>query len=62
MDQMVKKKKKSVCNVGDPGSTPQLERSFGEENGYPLQYLAWRIPWTEEAWQAAVHGVSKSWT
>jgi len=25
--------------------------------------LAWRIPWTSrEAWQAAVHGVTKSWT
>ena len=24
--------------------------------------LAWKIPWTEEAWWAAVHGVVKSWT
>ena len=24
--------------------------------------LAWRIPQTEEAWQATVHGVSNSWT
>ena len=24
--------------------------------------LAWKIPWTEEPWQAAVHGVAKSWT
>ena len=24
--------------------------------------LAWKIPWTEEAWQAAVHGVAKSRT
>ena len=24
------------------------EDSPGEENGNPLQYLAWRIPWTEE--------------
>ena len=22
--------------------------------------LAWRIPWTEEPWQATVHGVTKS--
>ena len=21
--------------------------------------LAWRIPWTEESWQAAAHGVAK---
>ena len=24
--------------------------------------LAWKIPWTEEPWWAAVHGVIKSWT
>ena len=22
--------------------------------------LAWRIPWTEEPWQATVHGITKS--
>ena len=26
-----------------------LGRSPGEGNGNPLQFLAWRIPWTEEA-------------
>ena len=29
--------KESACNVGDPGSTPGLERSPGEGNGNPLQ-------------------------
>ena len=29
-------------NAGDPGSIP------GEGNGYPLQFFAWEIPWTEE--------------
>ena len=24
--------------------------------------LTWKIPWTEEFWQAAVHGVAKSQT
>ena len=24
--------------------------------------LAWKIPWTEEPWRAAVHGVAKSQT
>ena len=38
----------SVCNAGDLGSIPGLGRSPGEENGNPLQYLAWRIPWIEE--------------
>ena len=30
----------------DSGSIP--ERSPGEENGNPLQYFCWEIPWTEE--------------
>ena len=28
----------SASNVEDPGSIPELERSPGEGNGYPLQY------------------------
>ena len=31
-------KKKFVCNAGDPGSIPGLERSPGEGNGKTLQY------------------------
>ena len=34
--------------VSIPGWIPGLWRSPGEGNGYPLQYFAWRIPWTEE--------------
>ena len=30
--------KESDCNAGDPNLTPELERSAGEEIGYPLQY------------------------
>ena len=30
--------KESTCYMGDPGSTPGLERSLGEVNGNPLQY------------------------
>ena len=40
--------KVSACNAGDLGSIPGSERSPEEGNGYPLQYFAWRIPWTEE--------------
>ena len=29
---------------------------------YPLQYLAWKIPWMEEPGRFAVHGVAKSRT
>ena len=36
----------SACNVGDLGSIPGLRRSPGEGKSYPLQYSAWRIPWT----------------
>ena len=49
----------SACNVGEPGLIPELGRSPGEGNGYPLKYswvlkvrywsiLTWRTPWTEE--------------
>ena len=30
--------KESICNAGDLGSIPRLERSPGEGQGYPLQY------------------------
>ena len=38
--------KESTCNVGDLGSILWLGRPSGEGNSYPLQILAWRIPWT----------------
>ena len=40
--------KVSAYNVGDPGSIPGFGGSPGEGNGNPLQYFAWKIPWTEE--------------
>ena len=40
--------KESACNAEDQSSIPGPGRSPGEGNGYPLQILAWRIPWTEE--------------
>ena len=52
--------KEFACNVGDLGSIPESERSPGEGNGNPLQYSCLRNP--RGAWQAAVHGVTKSWT
>ena len=55
-----KKKKKAACSAGDLGSTSGLGRSPGEENGNPLQYLAWKIPWTEKP--GRLHGVAKSRT
>ena len=54
--------KESASNVGDPGSVPGLGRSPGEENGNPLQYSCLKNSMDGEAWQAVVHGVTKSWT
>ena len=34
----------------------------GESDGTPLQYSCLESPTDRGAWQAAVHGVSKSWT
>ena len=39
-----------------------MGRSPGEGNGNPLQYSCLENPMVRGAWQAAVHGVAKSWT
>ena len=55
--------KESTCNAGDLGSIPGSGRSPGEENGNPLQYSYWRIPWTEEpGWLQSIGRVTKSQT
>ena len=53
--------KQSSCNAGDSGLIPGLGRSPGEGNGYPLQYSCLENSIDRGAWQATVHGVSKSW-
>ena len=53
--------KESACNAGDLGSVPGLGRSPGEENGYPLQYSCLENLMDRGAWQATVHGITKSW-
>ena len=55
-------REESACSEGDLGSIPGLGRSPGGRHGNPCQYLAWRIPMDRGAWQAAVHGVTKSQT
>ena len=52
--------KVSACRQksGNPISIPGLGRSRGEGNGNPLQYPSL----DRGAWQAAVHGITKSWT
>ena len=47
--------KESVCNAGDLGSIPGLERSTGEGYSYPLQYSS-----LENSMDCIVHGVAKS--
>ena len=42
--------KASACNVGDPGSIPELGRSPGEGNGNPLQYSCLENPMDGGAW------------
>ena len=41
--------KESTCNTGDPGLILGLGRSPGEGNGNSLQYLVWKIAWTEKS-------------
>ena len=54
--------KQSVCNAGDMGSIPGLERSPGEGNGNPLHYSCLENPMDREAWWATIHGIAQSWT
>ena len=54
--------KESAHNARGLGSIPRLGRSPGEGHDNSLQYLCWRIPMERAAWQATVHGVTKSWT
>ena len=54
--------KESVCNAGDPGSIPRSGRFPGEGNGNPLQYYCLENPMDRAAWQATVHGITKSQT
>ena len=44
------------------GSIPGLERSPREGHGNPLQYSCLEKPMDRGAWQAIVHGVTKSQT
>ena len=53
------------ANAGDArdvGSIPELRRSPGVGNGNPLQYSCLENAMDSGAWQARVHGVTKSWT
>ena len=49
--------KESTSNVGDLGSVPGLQRSYGGGHGNPLQYSG-----LENSIDCKVHGVTKSRT
>ena len=50
------------ANAGDAGWITKFGRSSGEGNGNPLQYSCLDNSMDRGAWQATVHGVTKSWT
>ena len=55
----------NTCHAGDEsdvGSIPGSGRSPGVGNGNPLQYSCWGNPMDRRAWQATIHGVTKSRT
>ena len=54
--------KESACNVVVLGLIPGLGKSPGEGNGTSLQYSYLENPMITGAWQATVHGLTKSQT
>ena len=54
--------KEFACNARDSGTITGSGRSPGEGSGNPLQYSCLENPIDGGAWEAAVHGVAKSWT
>ena len=59
---MVKNAPVNAGEARDVGLTPGLGQSLGEGNGNPLQYSCLENFIDRGAWQAMVHGFTKSWT
>ena len=59
---LVKNPTASAGVISNAGSIPGSGRSPGEEHGNPFLYYCLGNPMDRGAWQAAVHGVAKSWT
>ena len=62
MALLVKNLPANVGSITDRGLIPGLGRYPGERHGNPLQYSCPEKPMDRGAWQAAVHGVTKSRT
>ena len=58
--QLVKSISAAAGDARDECSIPGSGRSPGEGIGNPLQYSCWRNPMDRGAWQATVHGVTKT--
>ena len=52
----------NAADLRDMGSILGLGRSPGEGKSNPLQYSCLQDSMDRGAWQATVHGVTKSWT
>ena len=59
---LVKNPSAKAGDVRDVSSVPGLGRSPGGRQGNALQYSSQENSIDRGAWQAAVHGVTKSWT
>ena len=59
---VVKNPPVNAGDIRDMGSIPGSGRSPGAGMTTHSSIPAWRIPWTEEAWQVTVHCVAQSWT
>ena len=49
------------ADAGDASLIPSLGRSLGEGDGNPIQNSCLGNSMDRGAWQATVHGVTKSW-
>ena len=54
--------KNPPANAGDASSIPGREEPLEKKMATHSSILAWKILWTEEPGEAAVHGVAKSQT
>ena len=59
---VVKNLPPSAGDTGDVGAIPGSGRSPGGGNSSPVQYSCLENPMERGAWQATIHGVTKSWT
>ena len=59
---VVKNLPANAGDIRDASSIPGLGRTPGEENGNPLQYSCLENSMDRGAWQATIHGVTRSQT